>query len=215
MKEQTKETESPEVKETGLIPVDELKKGITEFSAKKESLEALAKSAAEIILDPEHPDYDEASASELSVEMWRLLRDERIVIEKLGKSLRDVVTPITKGISAKEKELIGITEVQEKRMKAFRDFIEAKKEEEKKKKQAERDSRIQKRTAIVMELGMAFNGVRYIINDPDSEIGKDDLTIEQLEIINFTEEQMTAFLEKLQAIHDKVKAREQELEERK
>lgn len=80
----------------------------------------------------------------------------RVAIEKYGKSLRDKATAYNRAVSAKEKELIGIIEPEEKRLKEI---------EEEAEKLAIREERMEKLPARKERLASIGDGVK--VSDED------------------------------------------------
>lgn len=187
---------------TSLVQVDELKSGIAKFTDRKNELIKLAEESKKLKVNGLE---DKEGLKNVS-EMRKRLKASRISISKEGKDLRDVITPISRHISAKEKELISIIESEEVRLQGEEDRIEEEKEAIRKEKQRERDEKIQRRVNIVLSLGMAFNGIDYSFGE---------LKITHLEIANHDEDSFTNFLIKLKEESNKAaeeKARKEKIQ---
>jgi chromosome segregation ATPase len=71
-----------------------------------------------------------------------MLRNARVVIEKIGKTAREDATQFSKAVIAEEKRLVAITQAEEVRLQEIRDAWDAAREAEKRAKEAAEANRV-------------------------------------------------------------------------
>ena len=148
--------ETIEAIETGneLIQAQEkINTGLVAFNNKKAELEALAKSAAEITING----IEDKEGYKLADAKRKELKGERVQITKEGKSMRDTLNLVNKGIIEKEKELVAIISGEEKRLVDEIDKIEAEKERIRQEAIKAEEQRIQGRIDSLAEFGFAID----------------------------------------------------------
>lgn len=93
--------------------------------------------------------------------------DLRVRANKLAKELRDPLNAAVKAIIAKEKEVLEPQGVEEERLKSMRDAYRAEQERVRKEAEELQEKRIQGMTAQLFDLGLTFNGERYVLQHED------------------------------------------------
>ena len=128
---------------------ENINKGLAAFNDKKAELETLAKSAADITINgiEDKEGYKKADAKR------KELKAERVAISKEGKSMRDMLTVVSKNIISKEKELIDIISGEEKRLVEEQDKIDAEKERIRLEEIRKEEERIQSRVDGLRQYG--------------------------------------------------------------
>lgn len=86
--------------------------GLESFEQRKETLIELAESAKPLKIK----DVEDKLTYKLISDKRKELKSARVLIEKEGKSMRDIITPVSKMISSKEKELVAIIIPEEERL---------------------------------------------------------------------------------------------------
>lgn len=115
--------------------------GLEAFEQKKAELQQLADSAKDVKINGIDDKAGYRSAREKRIE----LRNAEIAIEKEAKAMRDLVTPISRHISAKEKELLSITEFHKERLTKEEKWFQSEQERIKQEKEAAEKARVQNR----------------------------------------------------------------------
>lgn len=150
-----------------LVKLDELDKiqsGIEAFETKKDEASELAKNASQIDVT----DINDKEGFKILVETRKQLKSFRVEIQKQGKSLRDLINPITKMISAKENELVSITEPEEKRLQDRENWVNAENERIKVEAENARKAKIQARIDELAKYNVAFDF--FIISEMSDEL---------------------------------------------
>lgn len=175
-------------KNTELVKSEDLvklKTDIDVFENQKQELIELVRSTKGITC----AGLDDKEGFEKVNTAYKEIRDKRIELEKTGKSMRDMITPITKHISAKEKELVDVLEPEEQRLKEQRDNYNNLKAEEKKKKEEAERKIVEDRAKQLMAIPhVEFNGTTYSLQE---------ITLDQQYIGQLSEEQFTGFISTL------------------
>jgi hypothetical protein len=109
------------------------------FADTKEKLTALAASSVRIVEITNKAGYQECHAARMA------LKTARVEIEKRGKDARADALAIQKAIIAKEKELVGLIEPEEQRLKELQDAVD---QEEARQKAAAEEAERQRIAAI-------------------------------------------------------------------
>lgn len=173
--------------------VADLKKietGLNSFEKKKTELEVLAKEAKGLTL----PNLHDKEQYKKIVECRKKLKGARIPIQKEAKELRDIINPFIKQISEREKELIAITDTEEKRLAQLEDLYDQEQERIKKEKAEAEKKRIQERIDKLQQYGRAHDYLELMAMDDDNfneilEMAKNDFEDEQKRIKEEQEEQ--------------------------
>src|SRR3954468_24680793 len=84
-------------------------------SEHEKKLRELAKQSTEITVITNPAGYQQLHAARM------VLKNERVALEKLGKSARDDATKFSKAVIEEEKRLIAIIEPEEKRLQGIQD----------------------------------------------------------------------------------------------
>lgn len=158
---------------TTLVKVDELNKiteGLEAFELRKKELSDLAESAKDFGVST----IEDKEAYKQLVEKRKELKAARVLVEKEGKAMRDVITPVSKMISSKEKELVAIIEPEEERLSKNEAWFIAETDRVKAEAEAKEKARIQAR----MDALNSFN-----------------VAIDYIEVLSMTDEQFNARLE--------------------
>jgi hypothetical protein len=111
------------------------------FTATRDKLIALAADSQRIVAITNKASYDECHNARMT------LKSTRVEIEKTGKDARDEAIRYQKAVIAAEKELIGLIEPEEARLKALQDAEDARKEAEKQARARAEAERLAKQTA--------------------------------------------------------------------
>lgn len=152
---------------TQLVKLEELDKiqsGIEVFETKKDEAKTLALRAAAVNIS----DINDKEGFKILVETRKSLKSFRVEIQKQGKSLRDLITPVTKMISAKENELVDITEPEEKRLLERENWVNAELERIKVEAENARKAKIQARIDELAKYNVAFDF--FIISEMSDEL---------------------------------------------
>lgn len=143
---------------TQTTDLEKISAGLTAFDNRKADLEALAESAKGIdIINPE----DKAALRKVS-DKRKELKAARVQVEKEGKAMRDLITPITKHISSREKELVAIVSVQEDYLASREQWANDEIERVRAEKEGQEKARIQKRIDQFAAVGVAIDYVQMI-----------------------------------------------------
>lgn len=129
--------------------------GLQAFEEKKQSLAELVESAKAIKIKG----LDDKAAYKLVRAKRIELRDAEIQIEKDGKAMRDLITPISKMVSSKEKELLEITKSEKERLIAEEKWFDDENEKIRAEKEAQEKSRIQLRIDQLAQYNVAIDYV--------------------------------------------------------
>lgn len=135
--------------------LERVSNGIESFEKRKEDLIKLADSAKILEVNSLDQKVEYKFVKEKRLEIMRA----RTSVEKEGKSIRDIITPISKMVSAKEKELVAIISGQEERLLVMERWYES--EVEKKKIEADNleKERIQERLNSLQKYGASLDYV--------------------------------------------------------
>lgn len=146
---------------TSLVKVDEITKiqeGLETFEKRKEALQALAQSAREIDVTS----IDDKEAAKAVHVKRKELKTARVEIQKEGKAMRDLINPITKLISAKEKELVEITQPEELRLEEREAWFQSENERIKAEAEAKEKARIQARIDSLNSFNVAIDYIEVL-----------------------------------------------------
>lgn len=130
-----------------------INRGIEAFEAKKAELKDLAESAEGLTITS----VDDRAGYRAVDEKRKELKVARVEIQKQGKGMRDGLTEISRGIIAKEKELVAMIEPKEQELKEMQDRIEAEKERIRQEEIAKEEARIQGRIDALAQYGSAID----------------------------------------------------------
>lgn len=147
-----------------LEELDKIQSGIEVFETKKDEAITLALRASEVNIS----DINDKEGFKILVETRKSLKSFRVEIQKQGKSLRDLITPVTKMISSKENELVSITEPEEKRLQERENWINAENERIKLEAENARKAKIQARIDELAKYNVAFDF--FIISEMSDEL---------------------------------------------
>lgn len=86
--------------------------GLSAFENKKNELFSLVEKAKTLNIES----IEDLAGAKLVSEHRKLLKKTRVEIQTQGKAMRDLINPITKEISSKEKELVAIIIPEEQRL---------------------------------------------------------------------------------------------------
>lgn len=142
---------------TDLTTSTELQKittGLESFEQRKQTLQELAEQAKAYTEITDKKSFESVSAFRKS------LKSERKKIEKEGKAMRDILTPVSRAISAKETELIAIIDPQEERLQNLEKAYEAEQLAIKAEKERKEKERIQSMIDQLHQYGAAID---YIV----------------------------------------------------
>lgn len=138
-----------------------------------------------------------------------ILKNERVKIEKVGKSMRDRANKFTKAVSARQAELISIIEPEEIRLHEEEDLIERLKESIRIEEERQETQRIQDRINQLAKFGRAIDFYEAkIMTDEAFEALLTEATIE------FNEEQIRIAEEKIEAERQRLLEQERIAQER-
>jgi hypothetical protein len=154
------------------------------FEAKREELILLAQSCKDVDITS----IDDKAALAVVSTKRKALKAARVDVEKQGKSMRDMITPVAKHISAKEKELVAIISPEEERLASREQWVEAEQE------------RIRAEKA---------EAERQRINDRIHKLSVYNVAVDYIQVLAWTDEQ---FLEKLTAARIEFEAEAERLE---
>lgn len=129
--------------------------GLESFEQRKQSLIDLAESAEHLAIES----IGDTEGIKAVSTKRKELKSARVQIEKEGKSMRDLITPISKHISAKEKELLSIILPHEERLYAREQWVEKEIEKIQQEKEAEEKARIQQRIDQLAKYNVAIDYV--------------------------------------------------------
>jgi hypothetical protein len=147
---------------TQVVPLEKkVAAGIAAFNEKRQELETMAASSRGLRVE----DINNKKELEVVSVARKKLKAERIVIEKQGKELRDSVNIISKNISAKEKELIGIISPVEDELQAEEDRVNTERDTIRQEAERKENERIQAMVTKLIAVGCSFDGVRYSIGE--------------------------------------------------
>ncbi len=151
-----------------LTELDRISEGLESFEQRKAELTELAESAKGFDINS----IADKEAFKYLVEKRKELKEARVKVEKEGKSMRDLITPVSKMISAKEKELVSIISPEEDRLQSREDWFKA--ETEKVRIEAETAQKliIQKRIDALSSFGVAIDYIEVL--------GMDDLKFDEV-----------------------------------
>lgn len=130
-----------------------IEQGLEAFESRKAELMELAESATGMRVEntEDREGYSQVSAKR------KELKAARVLVEKEGKAMRDLITPITKHISAKEKELVAIVGPVEDRLAEMEKWYELQQEEIKRAKLEADRKRVQDRIDQLAAYGVAID----------------------------------------------------------
>jgi hypothetical protein len=116
--------------------LEKITSGLQSFEARKAALINLKNEAAAIVFAKleSKDDYKIVST------MRKTLKSERAAVQREGKSMRDILTPISKMIMEREKDLVAIISPEEDRLSKLEEDFE--REEAEKKAEAERIAKL-------------------------------------------------------------------------
>lgn len=137
---------------TELTQVSSLKaieSGLAAFEQRRANLSELASSAKALSLG----DWNDRQALKTIADKRKELKAERVQLQKEGKSMRDLITPIARHISAKEKELVDIISPEEDRLQDIELWAESEAEKARQAVIEAENKRIQARIDSLAELG--------------------------------------------------------------
>lgn len=158
---------------TTLTTTSDLQKittGLEAFEQKKEELITLVQSSQGIdVISLE----DKAGYTLVSTKR-KSLKAARVEIEKQGKAMRDLINPITKHISAKEKELVAIISPEEDRLASREKWFDDEVARIKAEKEAAEKARIQRRIDELAKYNVAVDYTQ-VLGMTDEQF-KDKLT---------------------------------------
>lgn len=129
--------------------LNQIQTGLQAFEERKEKVSALAEKTSLLELT----DWKDKESLKLVSSFRKEIKSERVAIQKEGKAMRDLITPINKHILSKEKELVDILEPQEQRLQRLEDWAEAELEKEKQAAIEAENARIQNRIDALAEFG--------------------------------------------------------------
>lgn len=142
--------------------VEKINTGLQAFEERKVQFTQLAESAKVLDLPRTREALKDKPLIKSIIEKRKELKNLRVQTEKEGKAMRDMISPITKGIMEAQKELVSITEGEEERLQGIEDWIEQEKSVIQAEEEAKEQQMIQARVNRLFELGMTFNGTHYI-----------------------------------------------------
>lgn len=160
--------------------------GLQAFETKKAQLSELAMTSKGVVVADIH---DKKQLEAVSTTRKKL-KAERVEIEKQGKALRDNVTAISKNISAKEKELVGIISPVEDELQAEEDRVNKELENVRLIQERQEQERLSCRCKGLVDNGCAFDGSNYSI---------EELTISMPIVKSMDDEKFAAFMEQVKA----------------
>jgi hypothetical protein len=135
------------------------------FTETRDKLTELATQSHRIVAITNAAGYQECHAARMT------LKSMRIEIEKRGKLAREDSTKFSKAVIAKESELIGLIEPEEKRLTALQDEVDRQKEIEKKaKEEAERQRVAAINARFEAMKSLPLRAVNATVSDIDSII---------------------------------------------
>jgi hypothetical protein len=138
--------------ETAITQTDSLTQiqtGLIAFEERKAKIIELAESATDLTLD----DWKDSKTLKVISAKRKELKAERVAITKEGKSMRDLIAPVTKMILEKEKELVSILEPEEERLEGYEKWAAEEAEKERQAEIERENARIQKRIDELAEYG--------------------------------------------------------------
>jgi hypothetical protein len=163
-------------KETEMVQIGKkITTGIAAFENKKADLEQLKLKAVGLKITDINDKTTIVKVSGIRKE----LKAARVEIEKEGKLMRDQLTTINRGISAKEKELVSIIEPTERELMAQEKWVEDEKEKIRLEDERKEQERIQARVNQLAAYGFTID-INQIqtLSDDDFQSVLDDAKVE-------------------------------------
>lgn len=202
----SKDLSVAEPKSEVAVIFENINTGLAAFEARKEELTLLKDEAEGVKIES----IDDRQGINQVSTIRKKLKNARVEIEKEGKAMRDPLTKISKSISEKEKELVGIIEPTEKALKTQEDWVKAEEkriEEEQKRKEEER---IQGRIDRLAAYGYAID-ITFLKGIDDEQFEK---VVDNARIEYDKEQAQKAEAERLQKEEqERIRKEREELEE--
>lgn len=146
------------------IIADNINKGLIAFEKRKSELTILKEEVEGLNIESLE---DKAGIRQVT-EARKKLKSARVEIEKEGKAMRDPLTAISKRISAKENELVGIIEPTEKALKTKEDWVKAEEKRIEQEAEEKERQRIQARIDSLAAYGYQIDyNMLVSLNDED------------------------------------------------
>lgn len=139
-----------------------------------------------------------------AVKLARLfIKAKRVEVKKTGENLRADAVAFQKAVIGEEKRLTDLLKPIEDHLESQEDFYEKEKERIKQEKIRAEQEKVNKRTAVLIENGLAFNGTSF-------SIGEISISTEDLKTLN--EIEFANFISKAELIHAEIEAGKAEAE---